>query len=152
MLNKIEVAVHFFQMYALMVLLTLGIHWPTSWNRIKSVFDWPAHLFSIDIVGAFAMIHVKLSPNLQIYARFSVVMALPILCFALYWKARLMNSGSWCVSYSCYCCGVCLNPWMRARVRDYVLKWPRTKRIAQGVTLFGLVGVFALGLFYDYPT
>ena len=94
-LNKIEIGVHFFQMYALMVLLTFNIHWPHLWKELKSVFDWPANLFSIDLVGAFAMIKVKLSPNIQVYARFAIVMSLPLLFFGLYWKANTMDQKKW---------------------------------------------------------
>jgi hypothetical protein len=95
MLNKVEVGVHFFQVYALMIVLTVNIPWPNLWNKIKSVFDWPGKLFNIDLVGAFAMIDVKLRPEIQSYVRFGVIMALPLLFFAIYAKARTMDSRVW---------------------------------------------------------
>ena len=48
LLNKLEINVHFFQIYALMTTLTFNIHFPHLWTMIKKVFDWPGKLFSID--------------------------------------------------------------------------------------------------------
>jgi hypothetical protein len=107
MLNKIEVGVHFFQVYALMIVLTLNIPWPNLWSKIKSAFDWPGKLFNIDLVGAFAMIDVKLRPEIQSYVRFGVIMALPLLFFGIYAKARTMDSRVWYGDFENLCRGCC---------------------------------------------
>jgi hypothetical protein len=132
LLNKIEVVVHFFQMYALMILLTINIDFPNLWFDIKAVFDWPGKLFSIDLVGAFASINIKLKADVFQYVRFAIIMLLPLLFFLLYIKARSLNERNW--------------------IRDYVTNWKRTKRIVLVATLVAIVCVFVLGLFLDYPT
>lgn len=95
LLNKLEVNVHFFQLYALMTILTFNVNWPNLWVKIKSVFDWPGKLFSIDIAGAFAAVDIKLSPQVYSYVRFAVIMAFPSLIFLLYLKASSLRYQNW---------------------------------------------------------
>lgn len=103
MLNKFEVLIHYFQVFSLMSLLSIHVQWPKYWREFKAVLDWPANLFYISLVGAFARIDVKLTPNDQIYMRYAFVMVWPPVLLAIFWKwHKRMEIGAWYVFWCLY--------------------------------------------------
>lgn len=63
LLHKLEIVVHFFQVYCIIVWMTAqnNLVWPANWMDIKKGYDWPPYLLSVDVQGAYALqgIHVE---------------------------------------------------------------------------------------------
>lgn len=95
LMNKLEALVNFFQVYAMIILLTWTTLWPDTWRDVKSVYDWPAKLLTLDLVGAFAPVRIHLSPAAQSYTRFAVLMCLPLVLLAAYLKVKSLDPSLW---------------------------------------------------------
>ncbi len=49
LLRKLEVTAHFFQVYAIIVMLSFHTVWPSLWARVKSVYDYPPFISTLQI-------------------------------------------------------------------------------------------------------
>ena len=55
LLRKLDIAAHFFQVYGLILLMAYQLAWPTAWQSVKSIYDWPAYLALVEIRDMFVL-------------------------------------------------------------------------------------------------
>ncbi len=60
LLTKLEIIVNFFQVYALMLVLSFHLHFPSPWFDIKALYDWLPNLGAIDFYGIFARVNLRI--------------------------------------------------------------------------------------------
>ncbi len=65
MLNKVEIAVNFFQVYALLVVLSFDLDFPQLWDVIRKLYNWIPNVLSISFSGIFTAIHFNLPHDYQ---------------------------------------------------------------------------------------
>jgi hypothetical protein len=96
-INKVEIIVNFFQVYALMVILCFHITFPNVWDEIRRLYNWIPKLFSINLRGIFVALDFNIPEQYQEYIVFFSVMALPMIFFFFYLRADKMKAGRWYV-------------------------------------------------------
>jgi hypothetical protein len=61
LLNKIEIIVNFFQVYALLLVLSVHVDFPDLWSNIERYFGWLPRVGSINLHHVFASINLRVS-------------------------------------------------------------------------------------------
>ena len=64
-INKIEIMVNFFQVYALMVILSFDISFPDLWVNIRDLYNWIPKFLSINLHGIFVSLHFNVPQSYQ---------------------------------------------------------------------------------------
>ena len=54
-LRKLDIAVHFFQVYALLLFMAARVQWPDQWASAKAAYDWPPFLAILELRNMFAL-------------------------------------------------------------------------------------------------
>lgn len=122
--NKIEILIHYLQVYGLVLLSSIHIDWPPAFTRFS---EW-VRVFTLNLDSWFSFLPFQ--QNLV----FWTVSFFPFLLLALFWRISRLRGN--------------LPVW----VDDYVTNWTRTKRrVGAAVASFVLVGVLCSMLFIGAP-
>ena len=67
LLQKLEIIIQFFQVYCIILWLSSNnnLQWPQTWKDIKSGYDWPPYLLTVDVQSTYALQGVQVSSLYQ---------------------------------------------------------------------------------------
>lgn len=56
-LHKLEIIVNFFQVYCIILWISnnFNLQWPSYWGAIKTGYDWPPYLLTLDVQSTYAL-------------------------------------------------------------------------------------------------
>ena len=153
-LNKLEVVINFFQVYGLVLNLDIDIEWPNIWMDFSELcvlvvrkvvvgaavltdvalcrYNWIPNIFSIDIDNIFTSIDVTIPTGIYDLVRFFSIMAIPLVCFILYFLFKSASLDAW--------------------IKGYIHSWNFRRNRAIALYVLLLIMSAVGWVFFDHPT
>lgn len=97
-ISKVEIAVGFLQVYALMLALSIDVVFPYPWVDIKVPYDWLPLISAVDFFAIFARVNFKLPHEYHQYVTFFAIVGIPAVFIILFFRANGMEKERWYVA------------------------------------------------------